>query len=77
MFPSIEFTSISLVKLNCKILKQSIMTKVYNVTTYGIADQIKSNLKCNTLIDNNIQIEANLALEIKSNLNCTRGIKRK
>jgi len=53
------------------------MTKVYNVTTYGIADQIKSILKCNTLIDNNIQIEANLALEIKSNLNCTRGIKRK
>lgn len=33
------------VKMNRKILKQSIMTKVYNVTRFGIADQIKNKLK--------------------------------
>jgi hypothetical protein len=39
-----KYYPLSLIKLNRKIIKQSIMTKVYNVTTYGIKEQIKSKL---------------------------------
>lgn len=41
---NIEYASLSLVKFNRKIIKTSIMTKVYNVTNYGIAQQLKANL---------------------------------
>jgi len=38
------FPSLSLIELNRKIIKTSIMTKVYNVSQYGIAKQIESKL---------------------------------
>jgi DNA-directed RNA polymerase, mitochondrial len=39
-----EYFNLSMIKLTRKILKISIMTKVYNVTNYGIANQLKDNL---------------------------------
>ena len=35
-----DYSELSLIKLNRKIIKQPIMTKTYNVSIYGIADQI-------------------------------------
>jgi len=40
-----NFYSLSLIELNRKIIKTSIMTKVYNVSQYGIARQIESKLE--------------------------------
>jgi hypothetical protein len=40
-----DFSSLADVKLTRDILKLSIMTKVYNVTTYGIALQLKNKLQ--------------------------------
>lgn len=42
-----DFSSLALadVKLTRDNLKVSIMTKVYNVTTYGIAEQLKINYR--------------------------------
>jgi len=40
----LEYYNLSLVKFERKTLKQSIMTKVYNVTHYGIAQQLKSKM---------------------------------
>ena len=40
-----NFFNLRNVKFNRKILKTSIMTKVYNVTAYGIAQQLKSKLE--------------------------------
>jgi DNA-directed RNA polymerase len=40
-----DFSSLTDVKLTRDILKVSIMTKVYNVTTYGIALQLQNKLK--------------------------------
>jgi DNA-directed RNA polymerase len=40
-----EFSVLSLVRFTRSILKQCIMTKVYNVRNYGIAKQITSKLK--------------------------------
>ena len=40
-----EFSSLTDVNLTRDILKVSIMTKVYNVTTYGIALQLKNKLQ--------------------------------
>ena len=37
-----EYDALSLVKLNRKIIKQSIMTKVYNVSVYGISQQLQN-----------------------------------
>jgi DNA-directed RNA polymerase, mitochondrial len=63
-----EYHSLSLVKLNRKIIKTSIMTKVYNVTTYGIKNQIKSKLE---LIENESiespKLNKNMNDEIKKN----------
>jgi DNA-directed RNA polymerase len=42
---NLEYSSLSLVKFNRKILKESIMTKLYNVTQFGITEQLKSKLK--------------------------------
>ena len=39
-----DFVSLSLVKLNRKLLKPLIMTKLYNSTPFGMAQQLKSNL---------------------------------
>jgi DNA-directed RNA polymerase len=39
-----EYIDLQEVKLDRSILKQSIMTKVYNVTYYGIANQLESKL---------------------------------
>jgi len=40
-----EFSSLADVKLTRDILKLSIMTKVYNVTRYGIALQLQNKLQ--------------------------------
>src|ERR1700679_2466585 len=40
-----EFSSLAEVKLTRDFLKLSIMTKVYNVTKYGISLQLKNKLK--------------------------------
>lgn len=40
-----KYANLSLIKLNRKIIKTSIMTKVYNVSTYGIAKQVESKLE--------------------------------
>jgi len=40
-----DYSSLAEVKLTREILKVSIMTKVYNVTTYGIAKQLQTKLK--------------------------------
>ena len=40
-----DFSSLSLIELNRKRIKTSIMTKVYNVSQYGIARQIDSKLE--------------------------------
>lgn len=40
-----DFSSLANVKLTRDILKLSIMTKVYNVTTYGIAVQLQKKLQ--------------------------------
>jgi DNA-dependent RNA polymerase len=62
-----KYNSLSSVKLTRKIIKQSIMTKVYNVTVYGIREQIKSKL--DILNDNEIpKLSDNLNTEIKNNL---------
>jgi hypothetical protein len=66
-----EFFNLSLVKFDRKILKQSIMTKVYNVTNYGISDQIKSNLTksgATKAYKNNINITNNIEKGIVTNL---------
>jgi len=55
-------------KFTRKLLKQSIIYKVYNVTTYGTADQLKSNLKSKNTIFNNNQKEDKVILDIQSNL---------
>lgn len=38
-----EYSSLSYVKFNRKTLKTSLMTKMYNVTTYGISQQLKTH----------------------------------
>lgn len=42
---NLEYSNLSIVKFNRKILKQSIMTKVYNVSSFGISNQLKSKLE--------------------------------
>lgn len=55
-----EFKHFTLIKFNRNILKSPIMTKVYNVSTYGIANQLKSKFKQKT--------EDQIANQIKNNL---------
>ena len=40
-----DYINLTKVKLTRKIIKQPIMTKVHNVTIYGICDQLKNNLE--------------------------------
>lgn len=61
-----DYINLSFVKFNRKLLKQSIMTKVYNVTNYGIANQLKSKLE---KIDNkNLSIGTENTNEVIKNL---------
>lgn len=39
------YSHFKLIKLNRKLIKQPIMTKIYNVTSYGISNQLQSNLE--------------------------------
>jgi DNA-directed RNA polymerase len=63
-----EFSGLSLVELNRKIIKTSIMTKVYNVSQYGIAKQIESKLEIkendSAVIE---QISTDLSKSLKQN----------
>lgn len=61
---SVEHSTLSLVKLDRKILKQSIMTKVYNVSNFGISEQLKSKLQSVKITDT---IEEELKSNLKSN----------
>jgi len=59
---NLEYIELSQVKLTRKEVKTSIMTKVYNVTTYGISQQLQSKFK--TIFNNddnndNNQINSN------------------
>jgi len=62
-----NFSNLALVKLPRKILKQSIMTKVYNVTTFGIADQLKSNLSSFKIKESNNYTDK-IVTELQNNL---------
>lgn len=57
--------------LNRKILKASIMTKTYNVTVYGMKEQIKNNLK---LINKEDFIEEKIYNALKDNFKFKSGI---
>jgi DNA-directed RNA polymerase len=65
--------SLSLVKLNRKIIKTSIMTKVYNVSQYGIAKQIESKLEKLPELNNSLtsdtinKISSDLSESLKKN----------
>jgi DNA-directed RNA polymerase len=63
---NLEFSILSLVKLNRRIIKQSIMTKVYNVSEYGISNQLKSKLE-KIKGENCISLE-NISKDLKNNL---------
>lgn len=67
---NLEYASLSEVKFTrkIKILKQSIMTKVYNVTTVGIANQLKSKLDYIKSKAENAQETEKLATDTKMNL---------
>jgi hypothetical protein len=79
---NMEYGILSLIKLNRKEIKTPIMTKIYNVTKYGISNQLQSALKIeneDTFInefyykpENEIQKE--LLESIKSNKSKTRFI---
>nr|YP_010130257.1 DNA-dependent RNA polymerase [Clavaria fumosa]QPZ51159.1 DNA-dependent RNA polymerase [Clavaria fumosa] len=61
-----EYNTLSLVKLNRKIIKQSIMTKVYNVSVYGISQQIQNKLE--KIKDENSTVTTNITKDLKNNL---------
>lgn len=60
---NIDYSHFALIKFNRKNIKQSIMTKVYNVTTFGISNQLKNNIDI-------VNEEQNLKIseDLKSNL---------
>jgi DNA-directed RNA polymerase len=60
---NIEYSNFTLIKLNRRILKESIMTKVYNVTNYGIVNQIKSKLESKVIEE----ISDSLKSKLKNN----------
>jgi hypothetical protein len=81
---NINFVNLSLIKLNRNILKQSILTKVYNVTRFGIAEQLKSKLNKIDVdkVDNKdiaFQVESKIKskLKRKSNYYIAPGINMK
>jgi DNA-directed RNA polymerase len=63
---NLSYSILSLVKLNRKIIKQSIMTKVYNVSEYGISLQLKSKLE--KITEENCILNENITKDIKNNL---------
>lgn len=63
-----NFANLSVIKLNRKIIKTSIMTKVYNVSQYGIARQIESKLERKEEDTSAIeQISSDLSSSLKKN----------
>ena len=74
-----KYASLSLIELNRKIIKTSIMTKVYNVSQYGIARQIESKLETQEEDTSNIAIAvAAKAIEQieKISTDLTKSLKR-
>jgi DNA-directed RNA polymerase len=63
---NLSYSILSLVKLNRKIIKQSIMTKVYNVSEYGISLQLKSKLE--KIREENCILNEKITKDIKNNL---------
>jgi DNA-directed RNA polymerase len=63
--------NLAYVKLNRKILKTSIMTKTYNVTAYGMKEQIKQNLKLKNEDD---KIEDDIENILRENFKFRQGI---
>jgi DNA-directed RNA polymerase len=63
-----KISNLSLIELNRKIIKTSILTKVYNVSQYGIAKQIESKLE-NIEVDNSQidQISTDLSKSLRKN----------
>lgn len=62
------FANLSLIELNRKIIKTSIMTKVYNVSQYGIAKQIESKLESKEYDTSTIEkISSDLSSSLKEN----------
>jgi len=61
---NLSYSILSLVKLNRKIIKQSIMTKVYNVSEYGISLQLKSKLS--KISEENCILNKNITKDIKN-----------
>jgi len=59
-----EYAILSMVKLERKLIKAPIMTKVYNVTKYGISQQLQALLKGN---ENNLLDAYNNSIEEISN----------
>lgn len=73
---NIDYCLLSLVELGRKEVKTSIMTKVYNVTVYGISQQLQSSFKKivyeNTDLDENqpiIGLQENLIKSLKTKKN--------
>ena len=62
-----NFNNLSLIKLNRKIIKTSIMTKVYNVSQYGIARQIESKLESKEDTSAIEQISSDLTSSLEKN----------
>lgn len=60
---NIAYSNLALIKFDRKTIKQSIMTKVYNVSNYGISKQLQEKFeKVNDEVVNNIMedLESNL-----------------
>jgi len=71
---NLEHYSLSQVKLSRKEVKTSIMTKVYNVTTFGISHQLQSQFK--TLFNNDSKMNNNNLDKIKDFNNNVEQIER-
>lgn len=70
-----EFAKLSFLKFNRSILKQSIMTKVYNVSQFGIAEQIKSKLDQTYPVNPASLIEEEMATGLTKSLSKTKAFK--
>lgn len=63
-----DYIALSLIKLNRKIIKTSIMTKVYNVSQYGIARQIEDKLEEKKNKSDNNETIKKISSELSSSL---------
>jgi len=63
-----EHSNLALIKLNRKIIKTSVMSKVYNVTTYGISQQIQHNLEKVVCKKENSGVTKNITKDLTDNL---------